>query len=100
MGATGNVSRKAPIRHIAKPVAPTAAKPLTSSAKNRPAKTREIRMVAEERITPKRTVNLGEWYRLRLGEEKGIRNANVVSTNAASPKYQSLCSVQTPRLRA
>jgi hypothetical protein len=37
---------------------------------------------------------------MRLGVEKGILNTNVVTEKMARPKYQSMCSVQTPRLLA
>ena len=34
-----------------------------------------------------------------MGDEKGVLKASVDIRNIATPKYQSLYSVQTPRLR-
>jgi hypothetical protein len=61
MGAIGNVSKKAQIMHIAKPVLPMPVKPLIRRAKKRPAKANEIRIAKEDRIASIRFVNFGEW---------------------------------------
>jgi hypothetical protein len=59
IGAIGNVSKKALIMHIAKPVLPIMVKPLIRRTKNKPAKANEIRIAAEDRIAPMRFVNFG-----------------------------------------
>lgn len=59
IGAIGNVSKKALIMHIAKPVLPIAVKPLIKRIKKRPAKANEIRIAAEDSIAPTRCVTFG-----------------------------------------
>ncbi len=61
MGPIGNMSKKALIMHIAKPVLPIPVKPLMRRAKKRPPKANEIRIPKEDRIAPIRFVNFGEW---------------------------------------
>ena len=97
IGAIGNVSKNAPIRHIAKPVLPITVKPASRRTPKKPAKASDIRIDAEDRTAPMCFVNLDPQCTSRVGDEKGILNANVVIMKVARPKYQILCSVQTPR---
>jgi hypothetical protein len=96
MGGIGNVSKKALIKHIAKPVLPIRGNPPIRIAPNRAANIKSIRIEAVERVAPKRLVYVCEWWTLRLGEEKGILKARDVTIKVAIPKYHSLYSVQTP----
>ena len=59
IGAIGNVSKKAPRMHIAKPVPPMTVKPPSISTPKMLAKASEIRIEAEERTAPMRSVNFG-----------------------------------------
>jgi hypothetical protein len=59
IGAIGNVSKKALIMHIARPVLPIMVKPLIRRTAKRPAKANAIRIAAEDRIALMRFVSFG-----------------------------------------
>jgi len=59
IGSIGNVSKKAPIMHIAKPVPPITVKPPSSRTPKKPANASDMRIAAEDNIAPMRFVNLG-----------------------------------------
>ena len=59
IGAIGNVSKKAPMMHIAKPMLPITANPPIRKRQKKPAKANEIKISAKDRIAPRRFVNLG-----------------------------------------
>jgi hypothetical protein len=59
MGAIGNVSKKALIRHIAKPVLPITVNPPIKRAKKAAAKAKEMRIEAEAKVTLRRSVTFG-----------------------------------------
>ena len=99
IGSIGNMSKNEPITHIAKPLPPITVKPAINKMPKKPANASDIRTDAEERRAPRRSVNLGPQWTVRVGDEKGILKANVVIMKVTNPKYQTLCSVQTPFLR-
>ena len=98
IGATGKVPKKEPSTHMDNPAPPIAVKPSFKIAKNTAAKARLIRISAVAVIALKCSVNFLEWT-LRVGEEKGTLNANVVKRKSTRPKGQIVCSLQTPLLR-
>ena len=59
IGAIGNVSKKALIMHIAKPVPPIMAKPLSRRTKKSPVNANAIRIAAEDKIALMRFVSFG-----------------------------------------
>jgi len=58
-----------------------------------------MRIEVADRMADMRLVHLGPQCTFLVGDEKGTLNAKVVTKNVTSPKYQILCSVQTPCLR-
>ena len=96
IGDMGKIPKNAAMIHIAKPVLPIRVKPPRMRRKKMPANAKDIKISNEDRVAPRRLVNFGAQCTLRVGDEKGIRKAKVVTRNVASPKYQILCSVQTP----
>ena len=59
IGSIGNVSKKAPMMHIAKPVPPMTVKPPSSRMPKKPANASDMRIEAEDKMAPMRFVNLG-----------------------------------------
>ena len=59
IGSIGNVSKKAPIMHIAKPVLLITVKPATRRMPKKPPKASDIRIDTEDRMAPRRFVNFG-----------------------------------------
>jgi len=59
IGSIGNVSKKAPMMHIARPVPPMTVKPQIRSAPKKPAKASDMRIEAEDKIAPMCFVNFG-----------------------------------------
>ena len=99
MGDIGKVPKKEPMMHISKPAPPIATYPPLKSKKKNPANAKLMKIPEAATIAPKCSVSFDDWFTLRVGEEKGTLNANVVNRNRTSPKGQILCSLHTPRLR-
>ena len=101
MGLMGKVSKNAVTRHIAKPAPPIKLNPASRSPKKIPPKLNVMQTVSNESLKLKRSVLFSDGeLTFFVGEEKGARKATVEITYIASPRYQSLYSVQTPCLLA